>query len=157
MESTDALRQQVQEEATKVPTPQGKGNENLVTPTDLSSRISKDAKSGSTPSEVDPHLVRLIMYALQGYDAQNSAKFFRERPGNHETTPLMKPFSHAGKMDAPMMDGGFALYDALRTMILKKLGGDKAATAGDMAQAASNIEGIKQTNNSRRLEQRGQQ
>ena len=81
------------------------------------------------------------MYLLQAYDAQNSAKAFRN--GEHETNPMMKPFSHGG---APTMALGFAGGDLLRNALLKHFHATPATeSAVDGAQALQNALGIMQT------------
>jgi hypothetical protein len=101
------------------------------------------------PNSLEHHLLKAALYGLQGYDAVNSANFFKAKPGNHETDPIMKPFSHGG---AVTMAGGFEFYNLLRDLILHKLGGQKAADAGDLSQIYSNVQGIKQTNNAAKAE-----
>jgi len=90
---------------------------------------------------VPAHLVQYLMYAAQLADAVNSASAFKNN-GEHETNPMMKPFSHGG---APTMALGFGLGDLLRNAVLRHASPGTRNTA-DAAQAASNLMGILQTN-----------
>jgi hypothetical protein len=82
---------------------------------------------------------------LQAADAINSANAFRTH-GEHETNPMMAPFSHGG---APTMMAGFGIGDLLRHALLRHASQGTKNTA-DAAQAVMNALGILQTNNDAR-------
>jgi hypothetical protein len=124
---------------------------NMVTPENATANLqAKMPQQGKGP---DPALIRAIMYGLQLHDSINSAKFFKEQPGNHEMDPIMKPFSHGG---AVTMAAGFALQDLIRTALLRASGIPNAPAVGDMAQAFANVDGIQTTNAARRAQQQQQ-
>ncbi len=101
------------------------------------------AGAASAPAQppVPTNLARMILYGLQAYDAVNSANAFAHH-GEHETDPLMQPFSHGG---APTMALGFGLYDLLHHALLRHASQGTRNTA-DFGQAALNAAGILQTN-----------
>lgn len=96
------------------------------------------------PAPQDPHMARYLMYAAQLADAMNSGGAFAHN-GEHETNPMMAPFSHGG---APTMAVGFGLGDLLHHYLLRHVSQGTRNTA-DAIQALSNVAGIMQTNGNR--------
>lgn len=96
------------------------------------------------PAGQSPNLIRQMLYALQAYDAANSANFMAHGGGinHHETNPMMAPFSHMGPLGYAM---GFGLGDLVRAMLLKHASQGTKNTA-DILQGLSNLQGISQTN-----------
>jgi hypothetical protein len=134
------------QETPKPPAEEQAPSKNLAPLPDLQKHLPKEE---AQPTGLEHGLIKAILYGLQGYDAVNSANFFKAKPGNHETDPLMNPFSHGG---AATMAGGFEMYNLLRDLILHKIGGRKLEDAGDASQAYSNYAGIKQTNDAAKAE-----
>lgn len=84
-------------------------------------------------------MLRVIMYALQIVDAEESARLFRR--GGYETHAGMKPFSHGGFATMAL---GFAIQDILRDLALRRSGA-QTQNAFDYLQVGNNVVGIMQT------------
>ncbi len=106
----------------------------------INSSIHQAVQPPQGGGQLPPHLVQLLMYALQAADAVKSGQLF-QHPSTYETNPMMKPFSHGG---APTMALGFGLGDILRNALLRHASQGTRNTA-DILQGLSNVQGIAQT------------
>ena len=84
------------------------------------------------------------MIGAQTYDAVNSARFFAEGGGRHETDFAMKPFSHGG---AATMMLGFAATDAAMLLAAHAFRLERDAMARYLA--SQSVAGVLYTNDHR--------
>jgi len=89
--------------------------------------------------------VRPLMYALQAFDAVQTANALR-KTGRYESNGMLRPFTHGG---APTIFAGFAIGDILRDKLFAHARASHR-DAIDAAQALSNVEGIVTTAHSLR-------
>jgi hypothetical protein len=96
-----------------------------------------------------PHRAQLLRdatYAIQLYDAANSAQHARN-PNWHEFDPVYKPVSHSGELGyaAGFLCVDAALHGAINLLHL----GPKAHNAADIWMATQSATGILNTNSNR--------